>query len=145
MPEIRWRHNRERLVLPVRILPGYSSENPSDSMKVDGLLDTGATGLGIRGDVAEQLGLRPKGQRRVLTVSGDMMAPEYVVRVGFVVGDYTDPTFLPDQQFPFVLEREIAAFGLRSRFSYPVLIGMAILGWADLTLARNGLASLSID
>lgn len=106
MPEIRWRHNRERLLLPITILPGYSSDNPADSVKVYGLLDTGATGLSIRGDVAEQLGLRPKGQRLVHTANGEMMSPEYVVRVGFVVGDYTDPEFMPDQQFPFVLDRE---------------------------------------
>ena len=145
MPEIRWRHNRERLLLPITVLPGYSSENPTDSIKVDGLLDTGATGLGIRGDVADRLGLRPKGQRRVLTANGEIMAPEYVVRVGFVVGDYTDPAFAPDQQLPYVLEREIVAFGLQSGFAHPALIGMAILGHGDLTISRTGLATLFID
>ena len=145
MPEIRWRHNRERLLLPISVLPGLSSENPTDSVKIDGLLDTGATGLGIRGDVVERLGLRAKGQRRVLTANGEMMASEYVVRVGFVIGDYTDPGFRPDQQLPFVLGREIAGFGLQSGFAYPVLIGMAVLGWSDLTLSRSGLATLAID
>lgn len=145
MPEIRWRHNRERLLLPMTVLPGYSSDNPTDSIRVDGLLDTGATGLGIRDDVAERLKLRPKGQRLVHTANGEMMAPEYVVRVGFVVGDYTDPDFMPDQQMPYVLEREIVGFGLQSGFGHSALIGMAILGWADLTLSRNGLASLVIE
>ncbi len=145
MPEIRWRHNRERLLLPTTIMPGYSSDNPSDSCKVDGLLDTGATGFGIRSDIAIRLGLRPKGQRLVHTANGEMMAPEYLVRVGFVCGDYTDPSFSPEQQFPFMLEREIVGFGLQSGFTYPVLIGMAILGSADLTIGRAGFATLFVD
>lgn len=145
MPEIRWRHNRERLVLATTIMPGYNSNNPSDSCKVNALLDTGATGLGIRADIATRLQLRPKGQRLVHTANGEMMAPEYVVRVGFIIGDYTDSDFSPEQQLPFVLEREIAAFGLQSGFGYPALIGMAILGWADLTINKNGFATLFID
>lgn len=145
MPEIRWRHNRERLLLPVTVLPGSSSVNALDSVRVEGLLDTGATGLGIRSDVADRLGLRVKGQRRVLTANGEMMSPEYVVRVGFVTGDYTDPSFDPEQQFPFVLDREVTAFGLASGFAYPVLVGMTILGASDLTISRTGLAHLVVD
>lgn len=81
----------------------------------------------------------------MLTANGEMMAPEYVVRVGFVTGDYTDPTFEPEQQFPFVLDREIVAFRLQSGFTYPVLIGMTILGAADLSLSRTGQAVLFVD
>lgn len=134
--------NRERLLLPVTILPGHSSINPTESIAVEGLLDTGATGLGIRGDVAERLRLRPKGQRRVLTANEMIMAPEYLVRVGFTRGDYTDPDFSPGQQMPYVLDQEIASFGLQSGFAYPILIGMIVLGWADLSITRDGLARL---
>lgn len=144
MPEIRWRHNRERLLLPVTIFPGHNSDNPQDSVRVESLLDTGATGLGLRGDIASRLALRPKGQRLVHTANGEMMAPEYVVRVGFVIGDYTDPDFSPEQQLPFVIDREIVAFGLQPGFAYPALIGMAILGWTDLAVSSSGFATLAL-
>lgn len=81
----------------------------------------------------------------MLTASGEMIAPEYVIRVGFVVGDYTNPDFAPDRQLPYVLDHEITAFGLKSGFAYPVLIGMAVIGQADLSISRTGLASLLID
>lgn len=145
MPIIEWRHNRERLLLPIVILPGLSSRNPTESLRVEGLLDTGATGTAIRSDVAETLRLRPKGQRRVFTANGMMMAPEYVVRIGFVCGDYTDPEFMPDRQQPYVLDRELIGFGLQSGFAYSALIGMDVIGSGDLTITRQGHARLLID
>lgn len=144
MPAIDWRHNRERLLLPVVILPGYNSHNPTESFRTEGLLDTGATGSGIRSDIAQRLGLRPKGQRRVHTANGMMTATEYVLRVGFVCGDYTDPAFVANRQQPYVLDVEIMGFELQSGFPYPVLIGMDVLGIGDLSIGRDGTAKLSI-
>lgn len=144
MPAIEWRHNRERLLLPIVILPGYSSANPTESSRTEGLLDTGATGTGIRRDIAERLVLRAKGQRRVHTANGTMVAAEYLIRVGFVCGNYTDPFFRPDAQLPYVLEREIMAFELQPAFSYPVLIGMDVIGGGDLAISRDGTATMMI-
>lgn len=144
MPEINWHHNRERPLLPIVILPGYNSANPTQSFRAEGLLDTGATGTGIRRDIAEELALRAKGQRRVHTANGTMIAAEYLVRVGFVCGDYTDPFFEPEVQQPYVLEREIMGFELQPAFSYPVLIGMDVIGGGDLSIVRDGTAKMMI-
>lgn len=144
MPGIEWRHNRERLLLPIVILPGYNSENSRQSLSIEGLLDTGATGTGIRRDIAQELRLRPKGQRRVYTANGLIVASEYIVRIGFVCGDYTDPEFEPERQQPFVLERERVGFELQPAFAYPVLIGMDILGTGDLRIDRRGIARFDL-
>jgi len=144
MPAIEWRHNRERLVLPIVILPGYNSPNPTQTLQTNGLLDTGATGSGIRGDLARELQLRPKGQRRVLTANGDIIAQEYLLRVGFVCGDYTDPSFDPLAQQPYVLEKEVLGFELADMFPYPMLIGMDVIAQGDLTITRSGTARLVI-
>ena len=141
---INWRHNRERLILPTFVLPPAYTVNASDSARMDGLLDTGATGTGIRRDLADRLGLMPKGNRRVLTANGFLMADEFVFRVGFVIGDYRDPGFDPGRELPFVLDREILGFELQAGFPYALLIGMDIIGGGDLTVRSNGEASFAL-
>ena len=144
MPAIEWRHNFERLLLPVALMPGYHSDNPSESIRTEGLLDTGATGTGIRRDVADRLRLRLKGQRRVYTANGMLMASEYLVRVGFIIGDYTQPDFNPNMQQPFMLEREVLAFELQAGFAYEALIGMDIIAKGELSLHRDGYAKFIV-
>lgn len=141
---IKWRHNRERLILPTVVLPPAYANNASDSIRVDGLVDTGATGTGVRRDLADRLGLEAKGNRRVLTANGFLMADEFVFRVGFVTGDYHDPQFDPGRELPFVLDREILGFELQAGFPYALLIGMDIIGGGDLTVSSNGEASFAI-
>ncbi len=72
------------------------------------------------------------------------MASEYLFRVGFVCGDYGDPDFVPDQQQPFVLEEQILGFELQRGFGYPLLIGMDVLGAGDLSITRDGRATLKL-
>ncbi|WP_218018068.1 aspartyl protease family protein [Sphingomonas azotifigens] len=117
-----------------------SAPNPHLSVRIEGLLDTGATGTGIRVDVAEALGLRPKGQRRVMTASETVFSSEYLMRIGFVCGDYTDPAFVADQQLPFVLEEPVLGFELHRGFGYAMLIGMDLIGAGDLSITRDGFA-----
>lgn len=40
------------------------------------------------------------------------MAAEYLVRIGFVCGDYREPDFYPERQQPYVLDQEIMGFEL---------------------------------
>lgn len=138
MPLIEWRHNSKRLLLPVVVLAPLSAANPNLSIRTTGLLDTGATGTGIRQDLAEELQLAPKGQRRVHTANGLIIASEYLVRIGFVCGDHRDPEFVADQQQPFVLEEQILGFELQAGFGYPLLIGMDVIGAGDLAITRDG-------
>jgi hypothetical protein len=88
--------------------------------------------------------LKPKGQRRVHTANGMMFASEYLLRIGFVCGDYRDPEFEPNLQQPYVLEDQIMGFELLSGFAYPILIGMDIIGAGDLSIGRDGGASLKL-
>ncbi|WP_222926984.1 aspartyl protease family protein [Sphingomonas gilva] len=113
-------------------------------MRTMGLIDTGPTGTGIRADVAEALELRAKGQRRVHTANGMMMAAEYLVRIGFVCGDYRDPDFVADRHQPYVLDKQYTGFALQKGVRLPLLIGMDILGEADLSLYRDGDARLHL-
>ena len=144
MPLIEWRHNRTRLLLPVVAMAPANAPNPNLTVRTMGLLDTGATGTGLRQDLIDTLMLRPKGQRRVHTANGLLFANEYLLRIGFICGDYRDPEFEPDRQLPFVLEDAIMGFGLQSGFGYPMLIGMDVIGGGDLSIARNGSASLRL-
>ncbi|WP_125471485.1 MULTISPECIES: aspartyl protease family protein [unclassified Sphingomonas] len=137
---VKWRHNHQRLLLPVAIFPGLNSNNPFESLRYEGLIDTGATGTGIRADVAAQLALRQKGQRRVATANGLIYAAEYIIRIGFMPGDLTDPATSADAQHPYVLEGQLIAFELHAGFSYPVLIGMDVIAAGDLTVSRDGRA-----
>lgn len=144
IPWIEWRHDRQRLLLPIVVFAPLNAPNPNLSIRTTGLLDTGATGTGVRADIAEALMLPPRGQRRVNTANGLIMASEYLIRVGFVCGDYTDPAFVADQQQPYVLEDQLLGFELQRGFAYPVLIGMDIIGAGDLSITRDGRAVLLV-
>lgn len=144
MPLIEWQHNRRSLLLPIVVMAPLSAPNPNLSVRTVGLLDTGATGTGIRSDLAEELQIPPKGQRRVHTANGFIMASEYLARIGFVCGDYSDPEFVPDQQQPYVLEDPVLGFELQRGFAYPLLIGMDILGTGDLSITRDGYARFKL-
>ena len=142
MPQIEWRHNRKNLLLPIVVMAPLSALNPNLSVRTMGLLDTGATATGIRQDLAQELDLAPRGQRRIHTANGLLMTSEYLVRIGFVCGDYIDPDFIADQQQPYVLEDQILGFELQSGFGYSLLIGMDVLGGRDLYITRDGRARL---
>ena len=84
MPRIDWQHNRERLLLPIVVMPGYNSSNPMQTMRTEGLLDTGATGTGIRADIAtyRPRGLEPRRtwRRERAELSGHGRAPALATR-----------------------------------------------------------------
>lgn len=143
MPRIDWRHDRQRLLLPVVVLAPLNAPNPNLSVRTIGLLDTGATATGIRADLAQELMVPPRGQR-VHTANGMLMASEYLLRIGFVCGDHSDPSFVADQQQPYVLDEQILGFELQRGFSYPLLMGMDSLGAGDLTISRDGRAQFTL-
>ena len=137
MAELFWRHEGQRLVLPIAVLPSLVAPNASEMIIVEGLIDTGATGTGLRPDVAERLGLRGRGRRRVLTANGDILVAEYRIRMGFFPGQFEGPAEAPAASFPTVLDFGILAHALQPMFSYAVLIGMDVLSRCDLTLRRD--------
>ena len=136
----RWQHNATRLVLSGAVLPPPHASNASELIRVEALLDTGATGSGIRQDIADKLGLKPKGNRRVLTANGFLMADEFLFRIGLIGGDYFDPL----ATMPYVLDTRVAGFALASGFPYALLIGMDVIGKGDLTIRRDGQAEFAI-
>lgn len=144
MAEVAWRHEGQRLVIPVAILPSAVAANASQIEIVEGLIDTGATGTGLRPDVAERLSLRGRGRRRILTANGDMLVPEYRLRIGFFPGCYEGSAEAPTTAFPVVLDFGILAHALRPIFPYALLIGMDVLHRCDLTINRDCTAKLTL-
>jgi Aspartyl protease len=141
---VEWRHSGRNLIVPVAVMPDAGSDNAFDSIRVDGLLDTGATTIGIRGDVADRLALTPQGQRRVETANGPIWAREYILRLGLVPGNYRDPAFDPNAVLPYVFERHFVAFELQRGFAYPLLVGMDVFGLCDLHVLRDGNARIDL-
>jgi predicted aspartyl protease len=107
------------------------------------LIDTGATGTGIRQDVAMRLALEKRGRRRIFTANGDIIADEHLIRIGMYVGDFPDSFDLAGR-LPFVLEEEVMAYALHPNFSFEMLIGMDIISQMDLSLSRTGEVSLRL-
>ena len=137
MAEIEWRHEGQRLVIPVAILPSIVAPNANQIEIVEALIDTGATGTGLRSDVAERLSLMGRGRRRILTANGDILVPEYRVRIGLFPGSFDGPATAPSTAFPTVLDFGILAHALRPIFPYSVLLGMDVLHRCDLILHRD--------
>lgn len=144
MAEIRWRHSGQRLILPIAVLPSLVAPNSQQMEVVDALIDTGATGTGLRPDVAERLSVPGRGKRRVMTANGDIMVPEFRVRLGFYPGQFDGEPRADATSLPHVLDFGILAHALREHFSYPMLIGMDVISRCDLTLRRDLFASLSL-
>ena len=142
MGEISWWHEGQRLVIPVAILPSIVAPNANQIEIVEGLIDTGATGTGLRPDVAERLALMGRGRRRILTANGDILVPEYRVRIGLFPGVFDGPALAPPAAFPTVLDFGILAHALRPIFPYSVLLGMDVLHRCDLFLHRDLTARL---
>lgn len=142
MAEVRWKHSGHRLVLPVAVLPSAAADNAQAIKVVDALIDTGATGTGLRPDIAAALHVPGRGKRRVVTANGDMLVPEYRVRIGFYCGQFENEPVA--QGSPYVLEFGLLVHALREHFTYAMLIGMDVLSRCDLHLRRNGLAALTL-
>ena len=130
------------MVIPVAILPSIVAPNATQIEIVEGLIDTGATGTGLRTDVAERLALLGRGRRRILTANGDILVPEYRLRIGLFPGTFEGPAMAPSNAFPTVLDFGILAHALRPIFPYAVLLGMDVLHRCDLFLLRDRTARL---
>lgn len=142
MPEIGWRHEGKRLVLPVAVLPSIVADNPHDLDLTEALIDTGATGTGLRPDVANRLAIPGRGRRRVLTANGDILVPEYRIRLGFYPGIYTAEAQAPSGVMPYMLDLGLLAHALHEHFPYAMLIGMDVLQHCDLSIRRDRSAKL---
>lgn len=90
-------------------------------MLVTGLLDTGATGTGLRQDVIDRLKLGKRGRRRIFTANGDMIANEHLIRIGFYPGRFEHHPFDLSGIFPFVLERQLLAHSLHPNFAFELI------------------------
>lgn len=145
MPQISWRHDYRRILMPIAIFPSLREVNPMDTRTIRGLVDTGATGTGIRSDIIDQLFLPIKGYRRVGTANGDIKASEHLIRFGIYPGDYDMPDYAPPETMPFVIEREVLVYSLHPQFTYAAIIGMDVITSGKFHLSSDGAVSLSID
>lgn len=142
MAEIEWRHEGKRLVLPVAVLPSTVAINSQALDLTEALIDTGATGTGLRPDVANRLGILGRGRRRVLTANGDILVPEYRIRLGFYPGSYEAEALAPPGLLPYILDLGLLAHALHEHFPYAMLIGMDVLRHCDLSIRKDRSARL---
>jgi Aspartyl protease len=131
---IALRHDRRRVVLPV-IIAKPTLESALDGRDAIALVDTGSTTSGVRLDLAQSLGLPKRGRRPMSGVGGEAQLERYLFRLA-VRPDGDRPAF------PFVFD-DVIGFELLATFGYDALIGMDILSQCDLSIRRDGSASLS--
>lgn len=143
MAEVRWRHDGRRLVLPIAVLPSQVADNAHQMEVVDALIDTGATGTGVRPDIAAKLHVRGRGRRLVSTANGDMLVPEFRLRLGFYPGFFDSQASASSATMPTILDFGVNAHALREGFAYALLIGMDILSKCDFSMDRSGSCSLA--
>jgi hypothetical protein len=141
---VEWRHSGKRLILPVAIMPRDDADNRFETFRTYGLLDTGATGTGLRPDAAEHLSLTSQGRRRIETANGILWASEYVIRVGLFSGDLGLDGAGSTDRLPYILDGHFIGFELPAGFTYPVLIGMDIISQCDLHVMRDGTARIDL-
>lgn len=139
MPEIRWRHDRSRLIVRAAILPPLGAPNESTALDVRALLDTGATSSGVTPRIADALGLPSLGKKPVQTAGGLIQTDRYTFRIGFYDGDSSGPTF------PYVLEKTIFGIGLADSDSFQIIIGMDVIGTNRLEVHPDGLCVFEYD
>ena len=109
---------------------------------VNALIDTGATGTGLRPDVARALNIPGRGKRLVATANGEMLVAEFRIRLGFYYGGFEGEAVAEGS--PFVLGFGLLAHALRDHFAYPMLIGMDVLSRCDLHLRPDRSVSLRL-
>jgi hypothetical protein len=138
MPEIGWRHDRRRIVIPAAIL---RADNPADLSfeTVTALVDTGATSSGIMPRVVESLGLAPHGKRLVKGAHNETMVDAFVFRIGLFADEQQS---VGGPRIPYLFD---AVMGLRFSPSehFEAIIGMDILGQCDFSMTRNGICRLA--
>ena len=94
--------------------------------------------------MAHRLTIPGRGRRRVLTANGDILVPEYRIRLGFYPGNFDGEPEAPPAQMPHVLDLGLLVHALRNRFTYPLLIGMDVLNQCDLELHRDRSVRLTL-
>jgi predicted aspartyl protease len=145
MPLISWRHDHRRILMPIAIFPSLREPNATQTCTIRGLVDTGATGTGIRRNIIDQLSLPIKGYRRVGTANGDIKATEHLIRIGMYPGEYNMPDYNPPEIMPFVIERELLVYSLHPQFTYAAIIGMDVIAAGEFCLNSNGTVSLFVN
>jgi hypothetical protein len=128
-------HDRRQLIIPVAIFkPGA----PHRIERVDGLIDTGATGIGIDRSLAERLGLSPMGKEIINTPTGTGVVRLYLGGLGLYPGSSADSS----TAMPYILPDEFIMFQCAPGASFSLLLGMPLLSLCDLTVKRDGTGRL---
>lgn len=130
------RHDKRRILLPVKILPPRPIADLS-GVDAIALLDTGSTTSGITRTIVESLGLTGRGKKPIGTVQGEGQAERYLFRVGLQAS--AQPSGVPS--FPFIFD-DIIGFELGASFQFGALLGMDILSQCSLTMRPDGACRL---
>ena len=134
MSRIEWRHDGQRILLPVLILRP-SPTTDLTSCEANALLDTGATTSGISTTIARRLGLPTLGKRPLMSAQGLGFAQRFMFRIAI-----PNPAG-ESGPMPFVFE-EVMGFELVDGTSFEAILGMDILRQCDFAIGRDGTCSL---
>jgi predicted aspartyl protease len=133
---VEFTHDRRQLIIPVAVFhPGA----PHQIEKVNALIDTGATGIGIDQDLAVALGLPKMGKEIINTPTGTAVVRLYLAGLGLYPGDQTNN----GMAMPHLLPDEFIMFQCAPGSAFSLLLGMPLIGRCELTVRRNGTATLS--
>lgn len=145
MRRIKWRHDGRQLFLPVAVMPSSSAQNPSHSVTVNALLDTGATKSGLRPDFIRTLCLEKRDRAPVQTANGTRLADLFLARLGFWPADPSDDlSHKVSSEMPYVLDREFLVQSLLPDFPHQMLLGMDVLGMCEFRMSCSGMAELQL-
>lgn len=137
MPVVSFRHDRQQIILPMALLPPSLDQEPGRFVRLQALVDTGASASGIPIEVARQLGLPRRGKEIITTAGGTVAVRLFQFRIGL----YADE----GAELPYVLEREFIGIESHPGEAFQALIGMDVLGRSDLIIRRDGTGSLAFD
>ena len=126
-------------------MPSSTAENPSHSVTVNALLDTGATKTGLRPDLLERLDLEKRDRAPVQTANGTRLTDLYLARLGLWPAEADDDLSMKvNSELPFILDKEFLIQSLLPDFPHEMLLGMDVLGMCEFRISGNGTAELEL-
>jgi hypothetical protein len=126
-------------------MPSAAATNPTQSVTVKALLDTGATKTGLRPDLIAQLELSKRDRAPVQTANGTRLADMYLARLGlWPATSDEDLEKKAAAELAYVLDREFLIQSLLPDFPHQMLLGMDVLGMCEFHIYSSGSAELHL-
>lgn len=124
----------DAMPVPPDLAP-QSSSSPFRIRPYRALLDTGADITCLCDHVVAECGLRPYGFERMIGALGPSLHQTYIVRIGILWGDQTEPNAADRGLFQL---EPLEAAVIRDNAWFDLIIGTDVLSQHEFTLTRGG-------